>query len=82
MRLLNDWKLRINWTEGFLNLSYFLDLITKEEAKRFSPHLHTLTRAEQINYVWSKASPDRIKELEIDQIQLEKWVGIAEFLHK
>ncbi|KAK9717024.1 hypothetical protein K7432_006496 [Basidiobolus ranarum] len=71
--------LELNWTEGFLNLSYFLDLITKE-AKKISPNLHTLTRA--INYVWSKASPDRIKELEIDQIQLEKWVDIAESLLK
>ncbi|KAK9762437.1 hypothetical protein K7432_011823 [Basidiobolus ranarum] len=74
--------LELNWTEGFLNLSYFLDLITKEEAKKVSPHLHTLTRAEQINYVWLKASPDRIKELEIDRIQLEKWVDIAESLLK
>ncbi|KAK9696307.1 hypothetical protein K7432_012544 [Basidiobolus ranarum] len=72
--------LELNWTEGFLNLSYFLDLITKEEAARVSPHLHTLTRPEQIHYVWSMASPERIKELQIDPIQLEKWVDIAESL--
>ncbi|KAK9693866.1 hypothetical protein K7432_013697 [Basidiobolus ranarum] len=69
--------LELNWTEGFLNLFYSLDLITKEEA-----NLHTLTRAEQINYVCSKASPERIKELEIDQVQLEKWFDIAESLLK
>ncbi|KAK9702426.1 hypothetical protein K7432_011243 [Basidiobolus ranarum] len=35
-----------------------------------------------LTVVWSKASPDRIKELEIDHIQLEKWVDIAESLLK
>ncbi|ORX87850.1 atromentin synthetase [Basidiobolus meristosporus CBS 931.73] len=74
--------LELDWTEGFLNLSYFLDLITKEEATRVSPYLHTLPREEQINHIWSKASPDRIKELEIDRTQLEKWVDIAESLLK
>ncbi|ORY05615.1 acetyl-CoA synthetase-like protein [Basidiobolus meristosporus CBS 931.73] len=74
--------LELDWTEGFLNLSYFLDLITKEEATRVSPYLHTLPREEQINHIWTKASPDRIKELEIDRIQLEKWVDIAESLLK
>ncbi|ORX99753.1 alpha/beta-hydrolase [Basidiobolus meristosporus CBS 931.73] len=65
--------LELDWTGGFLNLSYFLDLITKEEATRVSPYLHTLPREEQINHIWSKASPDRIKELEIDRTQLENY---------
>ncbi|KAL1921088.1 uncharacterized protein VTP21DRAFT_11723 [Calcarisporiella thermophila] len=71
---------QLDWTEGFLNLAYFLDLLSKERARELSPYLHTLTREEQLKYIWSIAPPARIQELDLDLNRLEDWVDLAQSL--
>ncbi|KAJ3146721.1 hypothetical protein HDU86_008409 [Geranomyces michiganensis] len=67
----------ISWTEGLLNLGYFLDLTSKEEAERLASPLKKLSRHEQICYVLSHAPPERVAELVLDATRLEHWVNIA-----
>ncbi|KAJ3174875.1 hypothetical protein HDU87_006667 [Geranomyces variabilis] len=67
----------ISWTEGLLNLSYFLDLTTKEEAERLAPPLKELSRRQQIRHVLQHAPPERVAELVLDATRLDHWVNIA-----
>ncbi|TPX69583.1 hypothetical protein SpCBS45565_g02367 [Spizellomyces sp. 'palustris'] len=72
--------LEINWTDGFLNLSYFLEFITKPEAIELASQLLPLSRREQLDYVWHRAPKARRAELGLDVERLEKWVDLAQSL--
>ncbi|KAG1728369.1 atromentin synthetase [Suillus paluster] len=67
----------IDWTGGMLNLSYFLGLVTKQDANDLAPTLRPLSRKEQLEVVWKLSPPDRLIELQLTQEKLDHWVDIA-----
>lgn len=67
----------IDWTGGMLNLSYFLGLVTKQDANDLAPTLRPLSRKEQLEVVWKLSPPERLIELQLTQEKLDHWVDIA-----
>jgi hypothetical protein len=67
----------INWTGGMLNLSYFLGLVTKQNAIDLEDGLRTLTREQQLAIVWALSPPGRLEELQLTTHKLDHWVDIA-----
>ncbi|KAG9312397.1 atromentin synthetase [Chiua virens] len=67
----------IDWTSGMLNLSYFLGLVTKQDAYDLIPSLRPLTRKEQLEVVWKLSPPERLVELQLTPEKLDHWVDIA-----
>lgn len=68
----------IDYVSGMLNLSYFLSLITQDDANRLAAPLRQLpTREEQLQYVWDMAPPERLHELQLSIPKIDHWVGIA-----
>lgn len=67
----------IDWTGGMLNLSYFLGLVTKQDANDLTPTLRPLSRKEQLEVVWKLSPPERLIELQLTQEKLDHWVDIA-----
>ncbi|KAH7886559.1 putative quinone synthetase [Phlebopus sp. FC_14] len=67
----------IDWTGGMLNLSYFLGLVTKQDANDLAPSLRPLTRKEQLEVVWKLSPPERLVELQLTPEKLDHWVDIA-----
>ena len=67
----------IDWTGGMLNLSYFLGLVSKQDANDLAPALRPLTRKEQLDVVWQLSPPERLLELQLTPEKLDHWVDIA-----
>ncbi|KAG8215411.1 hypothetical protein J3R82DRAFT_9019 [Butyriboletus roseoflavus] len=67
----------IDWTGGMLNLSYFLSLVSKQDANDLAPTLRPLTRKEQLDVVWKLSPPERLLELQLTPEKLDHWVDIA-----
>jgi len=67
----------IDWTGGMLNLSYFLGLVSKQDANDLAPTLRPLTRKEQLDAVWKLSPPERLLELQLTPERLDHWVDIA-----
>jgi len=61
-------------TDGMLDLSYLLGLMSRQDADDLAPVLRPLTRKEQLNAVWKLSPPERLLEL---QLALDHWVDIA-----
>ena len=74
---IKDRMRQLNWTECLLNLAYFLDLMTEEEARGLSPLLHDVDRSHALEHVISVASPSRMAELSLTADTLAKWAGVA-----
>ena len=70
----------INYTSGMLNLSYFLGLVTKQDAHDLAGPLSELPKEEQLQKVWDMAPPQRLHELQLSIPKLDHWVGIARSL--
>ncbi|KAG1729452.1 atromentin synthetase [Suillus lakei] len=70
----------IGWTDGMLNLSYFLGLVSKDDATDLVPALRPLTRKEQFEVVWKLSPPERLVELQLTVEKLDHWVDTAESL--
>ncbi|KIJ15165.1 hypothetical protein PAXINDRAFT_77684 [Paxillus involutus ATCC 200175] len=67
----------IDWTGGMLNLSYFLGLVSKQDANDLAPSMRPLTRKEQLEIVWKLSPPERLVELQLTPEKLDHWVDIA-----
>ena len=67
----------IDWTGGMLNLSYFLGLVSKQDAVDLTPSLRPLSRKEQLDAVWKLSPPERLVELQLTPEKLDHWVDIA-----
>ncbi|KAI6131781.1 atromentin synthetase [Pisolithus thermaeus] len=67
----------IDWTSGMLNLSYFLGLITKQDAIDLTNPLRRLSRNDQLDLIWKLSPPERLVELQLTPRKLDHWVDIA-----
>jgi len=70
----------ISYTSGMLNLSYFLGLITKQDAVDLDEPFSKFPKEEQLQKVWDMAPPQRLEELQLSIPKLDHWVGIARSL--
>ena len=68
---------QLDWTEVLLNLSYFLGLLSEDQAHAISVEFQGRPREEFISRVVRDAPPNRMKELDLDIAGIEKWVGLA-----
>jgi thioesterase domain-containing protein len=67
----------IDYTGGMLNLSYFLSLVSKQEAHDLADELRPLPRMKQVEAVWARAPPTRLEELQLTPAKLDHWVALA-----
>jgi thioesterase domain-containing protein len=67
----------LDWVEAFLNLSYFLNLITEDYAHAISPDMHKLTPDEVLDHVLSVGDKDRLAELSLNKQKLKTWASLA-----
>ncbi|KAI6037492.1 atromentin synthetase [Pisolithus marmoratus] len=67
----------IDWTSGMLNLSYFLGLVTKQDAVDLTNPLRRLSRKDQLDLIWKLSPPERLVELQLTPEKLDHWVDIA-----
>lgn len=70
----------IDYTSGMLNLSYFLGLVTKQDANDLAEPLSKFPKEEQLQKVFAMAPPQRLHELQLSIPKLDHWVGIARSL--
>ena len=68
---------QLDWIEVVLNLSYFLGLMTEEEAHRVSPAMHEMNNDEVLEAIVSGAAQERLLELSLDQPKLATWTSLA-----
>lgn len=69
--------LEINFTDGLLNLSMFLELVLKEDIPDLQSMLSPMSDEDQVSYIVSHAPASRVIELNMDANKLMAWVGIA-----
>lgn len=68
---------QLDWIEVVLNLSYFLGLMTEEEAQRTSPAMHEMSNDEVLEAIVSGAAQERLSELSLDRSKLATWTSLA-----
>ena len=69
---------QLDWVEGLLNLSYFLELITSDHAREISPAMHALdTQEEVVNAILADSNPTRLETLSLTAKKLLNWANLA-----
>ena len=68
---------QLDWIEVALNLSYFLGLITEEDAQARSAAMHEMSDDEVLRAIVSGAAQERLSELSLDQSKLATWTSLA-----
>nr|P9WES4.1 RecName: Full=Nonribosomal peptide synthetase acyN; AltName: Full=Polyporic acid synthetase acyN [Ascocoryne sarcoides]UQS21311.1 AcyN [synthetic construct] len=72
---------QLDWVEVLLNLSYFLDLMTEEEAHRISPEMHELSNSlgndKVLDYILERAPRERMHEMALDRKKMSTWADLA-----
>lgn len=72
------WRMRqLDFVEAMLNLSYFIGLLTDTYAHAISLKPHQLTHSEAVDFIISKAPPERMIELALDKVKLQSWADVA-----
>lgn len=71
----------LDFVEGAVNLAFFLSLVTEAEAAELNAGMRELAgRDEQLELLWSRSSPERIAELDLDLPKFAAWVDLAQSL--
>lgn len=73
---------QLDWIEVALNLSYFLGLMTEEEARKMSPAMHDLSHEKVLEVIVSGAAPERLSELSLDKRKLATWTSLSHAMHR
>lgn len=68
---------QLDWIEVALNLSYFLGLMTEEDAQRMSPVVNGMSNDDALKVVLSSAAQEHLSELSLDQSKLATWTSLA-----
>ncbi|EGC43064.1 conserved hypothetical protein [Histoplasma capsulatum var. duboisii H88] len=74
---IKDRMRQLDWAEAGINLSYFLDLISKEHALELSPKLHELSYDDALDHIMSCATQSRLVELSLTRNKLRTWITLA-----
>ncbi|KAF2236497.1 thioesterase domain protein [Viridothelium virens] len=69
---------QLDWVEGILNLSYFLELITSSHARAISTAMHALsTKNEVVDAILADSDPARLECLGLTANKLSNWANLA-----
>jgi acyl-CoA synthetase (AMP-forming)/AMP-acid ligase II/thioesterase domain-containing protein len=68
---------QLGWTQCLLHLSYFLDLVSEEEAQSISPQLEGMQPRDAVAHVIGIAKPSRMAELSLTKDALFSWANLA-----
>lgn len=69
----------LDFVEGAVNLAFFLELITKDQAAELPGLLRSgLTERQQLEHLVSLAPPRRLAELDLDLPKFAAWVELAQ----
>ncbi|EDU39705.1 luciferin 4-monooxygenase [Pyrenophora tritici-repentis Pt-1C-BFP] len=69
---------QFDWVDCVLFVSFFLGLITEEQAKHtLGCHLRNLSREDALSHILDNAPKDRVDELAITRKKLADWAGVA-----
>ncbi|KAI9694948.1 MAG: putative NRPS-like protein biosynthetic cluster [Bathelium mastoideum] len=68
---------QLDWTNCILNLSYFLDFFSEDDAMAMVPMLSKKSRQEVVDHIMSLAPKDRLNELGLDEQKLVTWADLA-----
>lgn len=77
---IKDRMRQLDFIEVVSHLSYFLGLMTEEHSVKVAPMLHQYNRQQVLDYIIELAPPQRLIELGMDQVKLEKWASVASAL--
>lgn len=77
---IKDRMRQLDFIEVVSHLSYFLGLMTEEHSVKVGPMLHLYNRQQVLDYIIELAPPQRLVELGMDQVKLEKWASVASAL--
>lgn len=77
---IKDRMRQLDFIEVVSHLSYFLGLMTEEHSVKVGPMLHQYNRQQVLDYIIELAPPQRLVELGMDQVKLEKWASVASAL--
>ncbi|WP_224367949.1 AMP-binding protein [Hyalangium versicolor] len=72
----------LNYTEGMLNLAFFLDLIKKSQTEELSNLLQPLSKQEQLDYIMKISPKKRLEELDLDVNKFGAWAELTQSLLK
>ena len=69
---------QFDWVDCVLFVSFFLGLITEEQAKHtLGSHLRTMSQEDALSQILNHAPEERVKELAITKKKLADWAGVA-----
>ncbi|KAG2057213.1 hypothetical protein BDR06DRAFT_1037485 [Suillus hirtellus] len=74
---ISDCMCEFNWMATSLNLSAFLDRVSRYDADDLLPSTSLLTRQQQLKFVWTLSPPERVIKLWLTLEKLDKWTNIA-----
>ena len=69
--------MQLDWTNCLVNLTYFLDLTTEQQAHQLAPLLRMMAKPQAIAHVLAMASSTRVSELSLTPEGLENWTELA-----
>ena len=72
---------QLDWTNCILNLSYFLDFFSEQDALDMIPQLQGKSHQEILDYIIYQAPEGRLDELRLDAPKLQNWANLAHALH-
>ena len=67
----------IDYTAGMLSLSYFLGLVTKQDAEDLVEPFKRFPKEEQVQKVFDMAPPHRLDELQLSIPKFDHWTMVA-----
>ena len=71
---------QLDWINCLLHISYFLSIISEEDADTLYPVLRRQPRQQTLRYVLDLAPRDRLEELGLDFRKLANWADVAYLL--
>jgi acyl-CoA synthetase (AMP-forming)/AMP-acid ligase II/thioesterase domain-containing protein/acyl carrier protein len=72
----------LDFTEGMVNLAFFLSLVTKEQAEALPALLRRMTKQEQLEYMIANSPAARLAELDLDVKKFAHWAELTQSLLK
>ena len=71
---------QLDWTNCILNLSYFLDFFSEQDALDMIPKLQGKSHQEILDHILRQAPKGRLRELGLDAPKLQNWANLAHAL--
>ncbi|KAF2234653.1 alpha/beta-hydrolase [Viridothelium virens] len=71
---------QLDWTSCILNLAYFLDFFSEDDANAMLPTLQEKSHQNVLDHIMRLSPKDRLHELGLDRAKLVNWANLAHSL--